>query len=102
MKGANRRRSVENARQYIGLPYDSLYLPGAEAVYCSELVLLSYIDRQGQQLFLPVPMTFRDSTGQIPMFWQQLYRRHQIPVPEGEPGSNPGELAKRKNVILKR
>ena len=98
VKHANIRHSVNNARAYQRLPYDSLYLPATDAIYCSELVLLSYVDRHGNRLLHSVPMTFRDSTNQIPLFWQQLYERHSMPVPEGEPGSNPSELAHRKEI----
>ncbi len=97
---ADREKSLENARHYLGLPYDSLYLPDNEAIYCSELVLLSFIDGRGQPIFKSVPMTFRDSTGQIPSHWLELYERNGIAVPEGEAGSNPAELSQRKIVKI--
>lgn len=97
---ADRRRSIAEARSYLGRRYDSLYLAGNDAVYCSELVLLAYTDRYGTPLLQPVPMTFRDSTGRIPDHWVQLYSRHQMDVPEGLPGSNPGELARRWQVRI--
>ena len=45
-------------------------------------------------------MTFRDSTGQIPNHWTELYERNGIAVPEGEAGSNPAELSQRKIVKI--
>ena len=101
VKGASRRRSVRRAQACLGLPYDSLFLPDNEAVYCSELVVRSYVDRHDRQLLEQVPMTFTDSTGRIPDFWQQLYARHGMQVPQGTPGSNPSELSRRSAVILK-
>ncbi len=102
VKGIDRQRTIDNACSYLGMPYDSLYLQDNEAVYCSELVLMSYADRQGRTIFSPVPMTFRDSTGYIPRYWQELYARHGMQIPEGQPGSNPGELSQRKQVIIKK
>lgn len=102
VKGVSSQLSISNARRYIGLPYDSLYLQDNEAIYCSELVQLSYVDRQGRQIFSTVPMTFRDSSGTIPSYWQQLYQRNGLSVPEGEPGSNPAEMSQRRQVIIKK
>ena len=100
VRHADRQRSIANARRFLGQPYDSLYLPDNEAVYCSELVLLSFVNKRGKPIFQPVPMTFRDSTGQIPSHWLELYERNGIAVPEGEAGSNPAELSQRKIVKI--
>lgn len=102
VKKADGRLSVAHARHYLGLPYDSLYLPYNEAVYCSELVQLSMVDKRGRRLLAPVPMTFRNADGQIPLSWQQLYQRNGLSVPEGEPGSNPAEMSQRRQVIIKK
>ena len=100
VRHADRQRSIANARRFLGQPYDSLYLPDNEAVYCSELVLLSFVNKRGKPIFQPVPITFRDSTGQIPSHWLELYERNGIAVPEGEAGSNPAELSQRKIVKI--
>lgn len=100
VRHADRQRSIANARRFLGQPYDSLYLPDNEAVYCSELVLLSFVNKRGKPIFQPVPMTFRDSSGQIPSHWLELYERNGIAVPEGEAGSNPAELSQRKIVKI--
>ena len=100
VRHAHRRRSVSCALSYVGQPYDSLYLPGADAIYCSELVLLSFVDHHSTPLLTTVPMTFRDSTGAIPQYWTDLYARHGMAVPEGAPGSNPGELSQRKEITV--
>lgn len=100
VRHADCQRSIANARRFLGQPYDSLYLPDNEAVYCSELVLLSFVNKRGKPIFQPVPMTFRDSSGQIPSHWLELYERNGIAVPEGEAGSNPAELSQRKGVKI--
>lgn len=98
--GIARDLSVTNARQYLGLPYDSLYLPTTDAIYCSELVQIAYVDRMGKQLFGTIPMSFHDSTGQITSYWQRFYAQHGMDVPEKQPGTNPAELSKRQIVKI--
>lgn len=101
VKGADSKQSLRNALQYLGRPYDRLYLPDNDAIYCSELVQLSFVDKHGKRLFSPIPMSFHDATGRITDYWCQFYAKHQLEVPEGEPGTNPGELSQRTNVKLR-
>ena len=93
-------QSIANARRYLGLPYDSLYLADNDAIYCSELVEFAYVDRQGHRLFQPIPMSFHDESGMILPYWIDFYRRNGMTVPEGQPGTNPGELSQRKLVKI--
>jgi len=92
--------STQRALRYVGAPYDHYFMPSDSAIYCSELVLKSYVDRHGNTLFSPIPMTFRDPSGHITPFWQQHYAKRGLPVPQGEPGSNPGELSRRPQVTI--
>jgi len=94
-------QSVANARQYLGRKYDRLYLPDNEDIYCSELVQFSFIDTQGRRLFSSIPMSFHDASGRITDYWTKFYRQYNIAVPEGQPGTNPGELSQRKMVRIK-
>ena len=91
--------SVRNALRYVGQPYDDLFLPGDSAIYCSELVQLSYVDRQGRALFGTIPMSFHDATGRITDYWTEFYRNRGMAVPEGMPGTNPGELSRRPQML---
>ena len=101
VRGADPILSVANARRYLGRPYDRLYLPDNDAIYCSELVLFSMVDKEGHRLLSPIPMSFHDASGRITPYWQQFYKEQGMEVPEGWPGSNPGELSKRKMVRIK-
>ena len=93
--------SVVNARYFLGRPYDRLYLPDNEAIYCSELVQFSMVDKDGCRLLSPIPMSFHDASGHITPYWQQFYKERSMEVPEGWPGSNPGELSQRQEVRIK-
>jgi hypothetical protein len=96
------------ARSYLGRPYDSVFAPNDDALYCSELVSLAYNAAKelvhgpdAPLLFPPGPMTFTDpATHQIFPPWQQYYDELKLPVPEGEAGSNPGALSLSKQVQI--
>lgn len=92
--------SVDKALSFVGCAYDSLYLADNGEIYCSELVQKSFTDSLGRPVFGTIPMTFRDASGRIPAYWQRFYARHGMAVPEGRPGTNPGELSRRRNVTV--
>ena len=92
--------SIKRCLAMVGKPYDDLYLPGDSAIYCSELVQMCFIDPSGKLIFDPVPMTFHDATGQVTDYWQEFYQARGMEVPEGEPGSNPGELSRRDQLTI--
>ena len=100
VRHADPTRSVINARNYLGRPYDRFYLPDNEAIYCSEFVQFSIVDRHGNRLLQPVPMSFHDASGNITPYWQQFYQLHNMEVPENKPGSNPGELSQRHEIRI--
>lgn len=93
-------KSVKRAERYIGKPYDDLYMPNDSAIYCSELVLLSYLDANGHSIFAQEPMSFHDSTGKITDFWIEHYKCRNLSVPEGEPGTNPGGILRSMKVSV--
>lgn len=96
----DRKRSLARARSFLGCRYDSLFLPDNRDIYCSELVQKSFVHADGSLVFSSIPMTFRDAEGNIPEYWLRFYARHGRSVPEGEPGSNPGDLSRRPNVRI--
>ena len=93
-------RSIRRCLAMVGKPYDDLYLPGDSAVYCSELVQMNYVTSEGDLIFAPIPMSFHDASGQITDYWKEFYDRRGMEVPEGAPGSNPGELSRRPQVTI--
>ena len=94
------RKTIKRAKRFLGLPYDSLFLPDNNAIYCSELVQKSYVDKKNRLIFSPIPMSFHDASGNVTDYWKAFYRRFNMDVPEGEPGTNPGELSRRENVKI--
>lgn len=94
------RQSVRRCLAMVERPYDDLYLPGDSAVYCSELVQMNFVDCDGQLIFDTVPMSFHDETGRVTDYWTEFYRQRGMQVPEGAPGTNPGELSRRPQVTI--
>ena len=84
---------VRNAKQYLGLPYDVLFLPENDAYYCTELVYDSYLQEDGTPIFHAAPMNFRNAAGEMPRYWEQLFARIGQSVPQGVPGTNPQAMS---------
>lgn len=98
--GIDAKASVSNALHYVGRPYDKLYQEGDNELYCSELVQLCLTDTLGNHLLPTTAMTFRDEHGNIPSHWVNLYASHNLPVPEGKPGTNPTQLLHDKHIVI--
>ncbi len=93
-------KSISNALKYIGRPYDFYFESGDSAIYCSELVQISFVDHKGKLLFHTIPMSFHNDSGEITAFWRNYYSKAGMNVPEGAPGSNPGELSREKIIKM--
>ena len=77
-----------------GLPYDYSFRPDNGRLYCSELVWESYRRTDGTPVFPARPMNFRAADGTMPRYWVALFEKLGEPIPEGEPGTNPNEMAR--------
>ena len=51
-------------------------------------------------VFGTIPMSFHDSAGRVTEFWTKFYEVRGLTVPEGEPGTNPGQLSRDPNVKI--
>ena len=87
-------QSVRRALAYLGRPYDFLFMPDDSELYCSELVQKCYLNADGSEIFPAIPMSFNDKTGTVTQYWKNYYARRGKDVPEGESGSNPGDLSR--------
>ncbi len=92
--------SVERAKAYIGRPYDFKYLEGDSALYCSELVHYAFRRNDGSFVFPQVPMSFHDATGKVTDFWKAYYKKWNMDVPEGWPGTNPGGISASNQIDI--
>lgn len=101
VRGADVGKSIKNAKNHLGKPYDFVFSQDDQTLYCSELVEKSFVGKTGQKLFSTIPMSFHDQTGRIMPYWEDFYSRRMMSVPEGAPGTNPMELSARKCVKIK-
>lgn len=92
--------SVSRCLSMVGKPYDDLFLPGDSAIYCSELVQMCFVTHEGELVFDTVPMSFHDETGEVTDYWKDFYSSRGMAVPEGFPGTNPGELSRRPQITI--
>ncbi len=94
---------LDNARSFIGQPYDNAFLPNNKALYCSELIYECFLrdTRKGDRhLFKAKPMNWRDANGNIPEYWVAHFKELNMPIPEGVPGTNPTDLS--RSPLLKK
>lgn len=92
--------SIARALQHLGKPYDFFFEPSDSAIYCSELVQKAFIDIWGEPIFSTIPMSFHTPDGKILPYWTEYYRRAGKTVPEGAPGTNPGQLSRSRRLII--
>lgn len=85
---------VEKAKSFCGAPYDVYFQADDDAFYCSELVETSYLDASGKRIFHNAPMNFKDSDGEFPVYWKQLFERINSEIPQDKPGTNPQAMSK--------
>ena len=93
VKGVDADAAVEKAKTYCGRAYDVRFLPDNEDLYCSELVQLSYLDKDGNKVFPSEPMNFKAPDGTMPPYWEWLFGLLGMEVPQGIEGTNPQKMA---------
>lgn len=87
-------KALKYAQANIGSAYDYVYNESNNAFYCSELVRKSFLAEDGSYLFPAIKMTFKDQqTGHFHPYWVKHFNVHHTPIPEGQPGTNPSQLA---------
>jgi hypothetical protein len=82
---------VRNAKQRLGEKYDFNFLPDNGASYCSELVRDSYHSGD-EYVFENKPMNFKGPDGEYPAYWEKLFAKMGVPIPQGIPGTNPRDM----------
>ena len=86
--------AIKNAEKHLGKGYDYAYSEANDQFYCSELVRFAFLDSHGKPIFEPLAMSFKDpKTGNIDSYWIKHFEKLGKPVPDGEPGTNPADMA---------
>lgn len=83
---------VEQAKVFLGEPYDSYFRTFNGRHYCTELIEDAYVDADGHRWFESAPMNFKNREGEFPSYWVRLFESIGEPIPQGEPGTNPQDM----------
>lgn len=88
--------AVEFAVAQLGMPYDDEFLYNNGSYYCSELIYDAFKSANDDKPFFELfPMTFKDpATKEMFPVWVEYYENLKMPIPEGEPGCNPGGISR--------
>lgn len=79
----------------VGKDYDDGFILGNDKYYCSELIYEILLRaNNGIPVFPLNTMTFKSpDTGEITKGWKEYFGKYNLPIPEGEPGINPGAMS---------
>jgi hypothetical protein len=88
--------AIDFAYVRLGKPYDEIFDINNDKYYCSELIYLVFKEaNNGGAVFQLQPMTFNDpDTNQPFSIWVDYYKNLGVPIPEGQPGLNPGGISR--------
>ena len=94
------QKALAFANAQIGVPYDDEFIYNNNKYYCSELIYDAFMNgNNNKPFFVLEPMTFKplgsDTYFQV---WTDYYAKLKMPVPEGEPGINPGGISRSKRI----
>lgn len=93
--------AIEKIKTLLNKRYDFVFDPDDDDYYCSELIYVSYLKPNGKSIFKMKPMTFRDKqTGEISPLWVEHFKRYKCEIPEGVPGTNPGDMSRSKAIRI--
>ena len=89
-------KAIKNLQNYKSTPYNTSFIMGNDSVYCSQLLYLIFKEaNMGNDVFILSPMTFKPlNSDQFFPVWEDYYQNLGIPIPEGEPGINPGGMSR--------
>ena len=93
VQGVDADAAVERAKTFCGRAYDVRFLPDNDELYCSELVQRSYLDQDGNPVFKSAPMNFKAPDGTMPPYWEWLFGKLGMEVPQDLPGTNPQDMS---------
>lgn len=83
-------------------PYDEVFAINNDAYYCSELIYEIFKQANNNNpVFILQPMTFKDpDTGETLPAWENYFSKLSVPVPEGQPGINPGGISRSQALAI--
>ena len=88
-------QAIAFAKTRLGAAYDDVFDISNDKYYCSELIYDSFKSANNNQpIFQLQNMTYKDpETNAIFPIWENYFQKLKVPIPEGEPGLNPGGMS---------
>ena len=97
-------KAAMKVKEYIGQPYDDVFLMDNNSWYCSELLYDTFKEANDAKAFFELnPMTFKDpNTHTFFPAWVDYYKQLKQDIPEGKPGINPGLISRSEKIEIVR
>ena len=92
------KRWINEAEKHIGKKYNFTYISSEDSLYCSELVYISYKDKNNKPIFNEIPMNFKDKEGNFSLYWIELFKKLNMDIPQDKMGTNPHQIMKNENL----
>jgi hypothetical protein len=88
-------QAIAFSLKQLGVPYDDAYVYNNGSYYCSELIYDAFKNsNKGKPFFELSPMTYKQpGTKDFFPAWVSYFKRIGKPIPEGQPGCNPGGIS---------
>lgn len=95
-------KAIEYSKTKLGKTYDDVFNILNDKYYCSELLYESFMSANGDQpVFNLRKMTYKDpDTKATFLIWEKYFQDLGEPIPEGEPGLNPGGMSRSSYIDI--
>jgi len=93
-------KAMEEGISLIGKQYDEEFKINNNKFYCSELIYDIFLKaNKNHTVFNLQPMTYKHK-GKTVDTWLTYFKNLNIPIPENEPGINPGGMSRSKKIDI--
>lgn len=94
--------AIKYALTSVGISYDDAFLYNNDKYYCSELIYDAFMKANHDKPFFKLePMTFKEpGTRKFFPVWVTYYKKLGMPIPEGDPGINPGGISRSDKLVI--
>lgn len=94
--------AIDFSKTKLSLPYDDVFDISNNKYYCSELIYESFkYANDNKPIFELQKMTYKDpDTNSTFPIWEDYFQKLNVPIPEGEPGLNPGGMSKSSYIEI--
>ncbi len=93
-------KAIEAGMNLIGKGYDEEFQMNNNKFYCSELIYDIFVEANNNDPFFNLqPMTYKYNDETLDT-WVTYFEKLNIPIPENEPGINPGGISLSKKIDI--